>query len=257
MGNGKTRVGIVGAGTIGQAILTHLRATGLAEVDYILVSDAARPRAFQAGDSLVLDDVDAALERPVDLVIEAAVAGTVQRMAPQMLRRADFCAFSCTAMADPATEAAVRAACAASGRSFYIPHGAVLALDGIADGRSLIDSITITTTKSGKSLGLDPATEGPVFDGPTREICARFPRNVNVHAAVALAGVGFDRTQSRLIAVPGLAENLHCIEVRGQGFAWGIDVSSTSLGGVTGAYTPLSAIGSVTRILNRGGVAIV
>lgn len=257
MGSAKTRVGIIGAGTIGQAILRHLRATGQADVDYILVSDASRPRGFEAGDTLVLDDMAAALDRRVDLVIEAAVADTVRRMAPQVLRDADFCAFSCTAMADPATEAAVRAACAASGRSFFVPHGAVLALDGIADGRSLIDSITITTTKSGKSLGLDPATEGVVFDGTTRGICARFPRNVNVHAAVALAGVGFDRTHSRLIAVPGLAENLHRIEVRGQGFDWGIDVSSTSLGGVTGAYTPLSAIGSLTRILNRGGVAIV
>lgn len=257
MSSGKMRVGILGAGTIGQAILAHLRATGLAEVDYVLVADAGKRRSLDAGGAQVLDDVQAALERPVDLVIEAAVASTVQRMAPEVLRRADFCAFSCTALADPATEAAVRAACAASGRTFFVPHGAVLALDGIADGRALIESVTITTTKSGRSLGLDPATEGVVFEGKTREICARFPRNVNVHAAVALAGLGFDRTQSRLIAVPGQAENLHRIEVRGQGFAWGIDVASTSLGGVTGAYTPRSAIGSVTRILTRGGVAIV
>lgn len=185
------------------------------------------------------------------------MADNVKRMAPAVLQNSDFCAFSCTALADPATEEAVRAASERSGRSLFIPHGAVLGLDGIADGRAVIDSVIITTTKSGESLGLDAHTAGMIVDDSTREVCARFPRNVNVHAAIAIAGIGFDRTQSRIIAVPGLKDNIHRIDVRGKGFAWTIDASSQSLGGVTGAYTPLSAVGSVRRILGREGFVLV
>lgn len=257
MHSAKPRIGVIGAGTIGRAIVEYLAQSGLAEVDYILVSDARKPRAFDIGGALLLDDSAAALARPVDLVVEAALAQNVKDMAPLALAHSDFMAFSCTALADPVTEAAIQAACAASGRSFHVPHGAILGLDGIADGRDLIDSVTITTRKSGKSLGIAEESAGMIFDGSTREICAAFPRNVNVHAAVALAGIGFDRTVSRLVAVPGQAENLHRIEVTGQGFAWAIEAASVSLGGVTGAFTPLSAIGSLKRVLDRRGLKIV
>lgn len=250
------RVGIIGAGTIGKAVFAYLQSSGVAEVDYLLVSDAQKKRDFDTGKSLVLDDEGAALARKVDLVVEAAMADNVRTMAPAALRDSDFCAFSCTALADAATEAAIMSACAASGRSFYVPHGAVLALDGIRDGRDLVDSVTVTTTKSGKSMGLQDDAEGVVFDGSARDVCMRFPRNVNVHAAIALAGIGFDRTRSRVVARPGLKENIHRIEVRGQGFEWGIDVTSRSLGGVTGAYTPLSAVGSLKRIFDSRGIVV-
>ena len=251
------RVGIIGAGTIGKALFAYVQSSGVATVDYLLVSDAGKKRDFDTGSAQILDDVETALARKVDLVIEAAMAGNVRDMAPRALLDSDFCAFSCTALADKATEDAVRAACAQSGRSFYVPHGAVLGLDGISDGRDLIESVTITTTKSGQSMGLAADAEGVVFEGSTREVCARFPRNVNVHAALALAGIGFDRTRSRVIAQPGLKDNIHRIEIAGQGFDWGLDVSSRSLGGVTGAYTPMSAVGSVKRILDRSGVVII
>lgn len=250
------RVGIIGAGTIGQAIFAYIQSSGAAEVDYFLVSDARKKRDFDTGKSLVLDDEKAALGRKVDLLIEAAMADNVRKMAPLALKDSDFCAFSCTALADAGTEAAITAACAASGRSFYVPHGAVLGLDGIRDGRDLIDSITITTTKSGKSMGLEEHVEGVVFDGSARDVCSRFPRNVNVHAAIAIAGIGFDRTRSQVVAKPELKENIHRIEVKGKGFEWGIDVTSRSLGGVTGSYTPLSAVGSLKRILDRRGIIV-
>lgn len=252
------RVGIIGFGTIGVAIATDLTVSRAADIAFV-----ATRRAPVSDRRLGLaEETFVGLEEPlpldgVDLVIEAATPEAVAQWAPQVLVITDFCAFSCTAMAEEATERAVMQATRGSGRRFYVPHGAVLALDGIADGRSLIDDILLTTTKSGKSLGLDPDASGVVFDGNAREACRRFPRNVNVHAAVALAGVGFDRTRSRIVAVPGQLDNVHRLEVTGQGFDWDLKVASRSLGGVTGAYTPLSAAGSVRRILGGGGVVVV
>lgn len=251
------RVGIIGAGTIGKAMLGYLQSSTDAVVDYILVANASKPRDFDTGSALLLDDPAKALDRKVDLIIEAAMADNVKSMAVPALQHSDFCAFSCTALADAQTESDIRSACAQSGRSFFVPHGAVLGLDGIQDGRDIIESITITTTKSGESMGLSPDSEGVVFEGTARGACERFPRNVNVHAAVALAGIGFDRTRSRIIAKPGSKENAHRIEVSAPGLEWNLDISSRSLGGVTGAFTPQSAIGSIRRILDRKGIVVV
>lgn len=121
----------------------------------------------------------------------------------------------------------------------------------------LFEQVTVVTTKSGKSLGLDPECSGTVFEGSARQACQRFPRNVNVHAAVALAGIGLDRTFSRVVAVPRQEANEHRIEVAGQGLSWVIEVSSKSLGGVTSSYTPRSAIGSIERILGGKRIRIV
>jgi aspartate dehydrogenase len=54
-----------------------------------------------------------------------------------------------------------------------------------------------------------------IFEGSARDACRGFPANVNVAAAVSLAGVGPDRTQMRIIADPTIDRNMHDVEVTG------------------------------------------
>ena len=256
MAHGKCRVGMIGAGTIGTAILADLVLCEQADVIYVVDSSPGWKTGTNDHGYSMLDDVEEALSREVDLVIECAAPPVLAHIAPRILEKSMLCAFSCTALSDRDLETAIQAASQASGHSFFVPHGAILALDGLRDGRDVIEKVVVTTSKSGKSLGADEASEGLLFEGATRDVCRLFPRNVNVHAAVALAGIGFDRTMSRVIAVPGQETMEHHLEVAGSGFSWDITVSSRSLGGVTGAYTPRSAIGSVRRILASAGIAI-
>lgn len=251
------RVGIIGAGTIGTAILQDILEQGLAEIDY--VADASPDISTRLGNRgfAVLNSVDEAIERKVDLVIETATPAVLSQIATTVLKSGDLCAFSCTALSDTVLETAIFEQCRSSGSRFYVPHGAILALDGLMDGRDVIETVTVTTSKSGNSLGTDESAEGLIYEGPTRDACRFFPRNVNVHAAIALAGIGFDRTISRVIAVPGQLSMEHRLEVTGSGFSWDINVSSRSLGGVTGAYTPKSAVGSIRRILDGAAISVV
>ena len=57
--------------------------------------------------------------------------------------------------------------------------------------------------------------DGPlqVFEGTAREGAAGFPANVNVAAALGLAGIGPDRTRLEIWADPDLDRNTHEIAV--------------------------------------------
>jgi aspartate dehydrogenase len=52
-----------------------------------------------------------------------------------------------------------------------------------------------------------------VFDGSAREGARGFPANVNVAAALSLAGLGPDKTQLEIWADPTVKRNTHRIEV--------------------------------------------
>lgn len=249
------KIGVIGAGVIGSAVIEYVTSKPELELDFVLVEEGFDESKVPPSIGRYLTSDPNRIPTSTDLIIEAANPEVLATLAPIILQQADLCAFSCAALADHRLEQELKMVQRMSDRKLFIPHGAILGLDGIADGKDAIESVTITTTKNGKSLGQTSDAKGIIFEGSTREACLRFPRNVNVHATVALAGIGFDETHSRVIADPSSNEMRHHISVIGQGFVWNIEVSSNSLGGVSGAFTPRSAVGSVQRLLSSSTIS--
>jgi aspartate dehydrogenase len=83
-----------------------------------------------------------------------------------------------------------------------------------------------------------------VFAGNAREGARGFPANVNVAAALALAGIGPERTALEIWADPALERNTHRIEVEADAarFAMSIESIPSEENPRTGKLTALSVI---------------
>lgn len=249
------KIGFLGFGKIGQEIYRDVCKSETAET--VFVQSLVKPDFINAK-TRYIKEYNSQLYAQADLVIECATADALEENIENILKNSDVLIFSLTAFSNSEFEdRAVRLA-QKYNHHIYIPHGAILGLDGIMDGASLWEEVSISTTKNPESIaGCNVSQKTVLYEGSTREACRLFPRNVNVHAAVALTGIGFDRTVSKIIADPSVHSNNHVIMLKGQGIAMELRVSSFSEGGVTGKYTPVSACGSVGRILKDDVLKIV
>ncbi len=113
-----------------------------------------------------------------------------------------------------------------TGARILVPTGALIGLDAVrAAAEGSIRSVTMVTRKPPQGLEGAPylvernislaGLKAPlkVFDGSAREGARGFPANVNVAAALSLAGIGPDKTRLEIWADPGIDRNIHRIEV--------------------------------------------
>ncbi len=253
------KIGLAGFGFIGSYLYEHLK--GNKEIEVAAVWEPVAEKTASLSSEIICKDLDDLGSRPLDLIVEAAHADVVKDLWPRINSGADLMISSLTSLSDPEFHKRMENQAKQNGQGIFLPHGAVLGLDGLRDGRSLIEQVKITTTKHPKNLGMpDSKIEKPevLFKGSTHEACKKFPRNVNVHAAFALAGIGFEKTQSIVIADPSTKKMQHRIEVSGRGLNWNLEIESFAAGSVTGSYTPESLFQSLVNIASgHGGFRIV
>ncbi|KAI9003319.1 hypothetical protein DFJ74DRAFT_694451 [Hyaloraphidium curvatum] len=147
---------------------------------------------------------------------------------------------------------------AASRRArIVVPTGALLALDAVrAAAQGTIRSVRMVTRKPPAGLAGAPylvergidlaglAEPRKVFDGTAREGARGFPANVNIAAALSLAGIGPDRTMLEIWADPTIARNTHKVTVESDAAKFEVSIESVPSpeNPRTGLLTPLSVI---------------
>jgi aspartate dehydrogenase len=88
-----------------------------------------------------------------------------------------------------------------------------------------------------------------VFSGTAREAAAGFPANVNVAAALALAGIGPDRTVAEIWADPSVDRNCHTVEVDSDSARFTVSIENIpSDNPRTGRITALSVLAALRKL---------
>ena len=257
-------VGIVGCGAIGRALLAAAD-SGKLSVRIAGMTSRTEKSAREFLSTLnspppylPLQDLIAAS----DLVVEAAGDSVVPGLAMEVFAAGkDLMVISIGALLD---HPEIMASSRRTGCHLYLPSGAIAGLDGIKSACvGQITQVTMTTRKPPNGLEGAPymiqngislaglSEEKEVFSGTAREACKGFPANVNVSAAVSLAGIGPDRTRIRILAVPGLQRNCHDIEVEGEFGRLHIHIENVpSENPKTGKLTALSIVRAVQDVVD-------
>ncbi|MEX2224407.1 MAG: aspartate dehydrogenase [Candidatus Rokuibacteriota bacterium] len=253
------KVGIVGMGVIGHRVAEALT-RGIPGTALVGVS-VRKPATAAAFAALPLDTL---IERS-DLIVEAATQAALREFGPAVLAAGKHLMVlsvgALVGVLDDWARLAEKHGC-----RILIPSGAIAGLDGVKGAREgAITAVTMETRKPPRGLAGAPyieqqgidldaiKTDTLIFEGSAALAVKAFPANVNVVAALSLAGIGPERTRIKLYAVPGQVRNQHRITVEGEFGTLRIEVENVpSENPRTGRLSYLSAI----AMLREMGAAV-
>ena len=257
-------IGIVGCGAIGRALL---RAGDAGELGVSVAGVTSRTASTARGFLDTMKSPPPYLDLPElveqsSLLIETAGGHVVPSLAEAAFGAGkDLMVISIGALLEhpEVIDQARKQGC-----RLYAPSGAIAGLDGIKSAcQGHVDRVEMVSSKPIAALegapflveneiridGLEEAQE--VFFGTARDACLGFPSNLNVSAAVSLAGIGPDRTTVRIVADPALARNTHDITVEGEFGLLQVHIENIpSENPKTGRLTALSIIRSVRDVVD-------
>jgi aspartate dehydrogenase len=220
------KVGLAGLGAVGLEVARRIEA-GIPGLALAAISvrdiDKARRNLPQAGNGIAVLAADA-LAQSCDVVVECLPPALFRAVAtPTIEGGRIFMPLSVGKLLEN-WDFVGRAK--ETGARILVPTGALIGLDAVrAAAEGTIHSVTMITRKPPNGLEGAPYLvergislkdlKAPlkVFDGAAREGARGFPANVNVAAALSLAGIGPDRTRLEIWADPGVTRNTHRIEV--------------------------------------------
>ncbi len=221
------KVAIAGFGTIGRAVGRALDqgVDGLALVA-VSARDVAKAERAMAGFRHPVPVLPlAALAEIADVICECVPKEAFREAAEPALRagRTLVTVSAAGLLAHPE----VIDLAGESGGRIVLATGALLGLDVVRAAREgRIHELRIVTRKHPRSLAGAPyvvqqgidldgiRTPTRIFEGSAREGAAGFPANVNVAAALGLAGIGPDATRLEIWADPAMTTNRHTVILR-------------------------------------------
>jgi aspartate dehydrogenase len=256
------RVAIAGFGAIGGVLATRLD-RGIPGLRLVAVSardpDRARDRMALARPVPVLPLAELAAQ--ADVVVECAPAAVFREVALPAIEAGRI--LMPASVGQLLEHDHLVGLAARTGARIIVPTGALLGLDAVrAAAEGQIKAVTMVTRKPPRGLAGAPYLERhgitldglsaprKVFEGSAREGARGFPANVNVAAALSLAGIGPDRTRLEIWADPRVTRNTHRIVVEADSarFEMTIENVPSEENPRTGKITALSMIAALRAL---------
>ena len=260
----RLRVAIAGLGTIGLEVARRIDAGDLPGITLSAVSAKNQARARER-----LSDFRSppeilplgALASAADIVVECAPAAVFMEIAEPVVEQGGVLVPLSVGVLLKHLDLIERLE--ETGARIVVPTGALLGLDAVkAVAEGEVESIRLSTRKPPAGLkgaphlvqnGID--IEGitaptKVFSGNAREAAKGFPANVNVGAALALAGIGPERTEVEIWADPTVTRNTHTVTVESDSSRLNMTIENipTPENPPTGKITALSVMATLRRL---------
>jgi len=236
------RIALIGYGAMARSLQASLLRSeaGVAVAAVLVPAEFAPPASEIAGLELFHDVADLVAWRP-SLVVECASHDAVRDFVPTLLRNGiDTIIVSTGSLADKSLFDDLEVAAKVGRCRLTVVSGAIGGLDVLRSARSAgLSKVAYTGIKPPIAWAGTPAADRMdlaslleptvIFEGNARQAAQLYPKNANVTAAVALAGVGFDATSVALLADPGTATNGHRVEATGAFGSFSIELQNQPL----------------------------
>ncbi|MEI3613397.1 aspartate dehydrogenase [Pseudogracilibacillus sp. SO30301A] len=216
------KIGIIGAGAIATYLFDELNGKRNEKITVMSVfvrNDEKYEYLEGKYDLKLFTEIEKFLESGIDVVVEAANVEAVRNLLPTVLKQKETVLISIGALAEEDFLNEIKTIADTFNRKLYVPSGAIGGLDLIQNTSAvgILNEATLITRKPANTLVDKPIDESTViFDGKARDAIKKYPRNMNVSIALALAGIGFDQTKVTFIADPTISKNIHSLEVVGE-----------------------------------------
>lgn len=249
-------IGLIGQGAIARYVMRGIETQG-----HNLAAVLVRAENVGNNPDLFVSTVQ---EFPdtIDVVIDCAGHEALAEFGPAVLAGGtDMITVSAGALADQDIADRLEQAARQGKSRLHLVCGAIGALDCLsAAANGKLASVTYVGRKPPSGWKGSPAEDSldlaslagaeEHFAGTARQAALRYPKNANVAAAVALAGLGFDDTQVRLIADPTIEQNIHEVEAEGDFGAFRFRICGNALpdNPRSSALTAMSVLAKLDQI---------
>lgn len=265
----KKKIALVGVGTIGGFVLDNVMEGKVDNVEIVVA--CVRNEKSRGIDKLDkygipwITDPHKLLDWDLDAVVEVATQETLEAIGEKILRAGiNLVPISLGAFVDGDLLGTLINAAEESNTNLYIPSGGIGALDALkAATIAGVDNVTMTTRKHPvawtnipyiEEMGLDLDEideEYLLYEGPARDCVKKFPQNINIAAALSLAGIGFDKTTIKIVIDPEVEYNTHSISVEGKAGKFNITFENVPV--PSNPKTTYQACLSILAVLQKVG----
>jgi aspartate dehydrogenase len=259
------KIGIAGLGAIGRVLARNIQTGAIPKVTLAGVTSGDRAKAqrflHEIGSAAPVLDIRE-LAAVSDAVVECAPAAVFAEIAVPVLS----CGKKLIALSagQLLRHPELVALAKETGGQINVPTGALIGFDAVsAAAEGEIHSVTMITRKPLNGLmgapylvrnGIDISNLSEplcVFRGSARDAAMGFPENVNVAAALSLAGLGPDRTTIEIWADPNVKRNMHRVVVEADSARFEMAIENVpSENPKTGRITALSVIAALRKMVS-------